>query len=292
MTCQKPKLPKNRSRSRPHRNAMSELRQDLVFHSTPAGAFDCGLMLKPKAAQAGYVDRICDDYIGILVLRGTGVFTDWNDRTWYVSPGSFIQHPPRLRHSVVPNDPTWAEFYFRFPSPQYRALHELQLIDDRPLLHPGLSADFFQRMEQMLAEAHAAVQSDLPLLLVRMHEMLVIIQRMDRHAGQRERERSIIDLACRSLGERLDESLDLADLASDLGLGYERFRKLFRQHVGHAPGEYRIRRRLDAARRLLRHDGLSIKETAYRLGYPDPFTFSRQFKRFTGQTPSTFQQTT
>ena len=247
------------------------------------------MMLKPQP-ERGYVNRIRRDYVGILVLRGEGVFTDWRDRAWRVGPGDFIQHPPDLRHSVVPASTDWAEFYFRFPAAPYRALDELGLIDARPVLHPGLSAELVQRMEQLLAEARGAVRSDLPLVLVRMHELLVAVQRMARHAGRRERERSVIDLACQRLGERLSEACDLAQLADDLGVSYERFRKLFGQHVGQSPGEYRIHRRLDAARRLLRHEGLTVKETAYRLGYPDPFTFSRQFKRHTGQTPIACQR--
>jgi AraC-like DNA-binding protein len=44
-----------------------------------------------------------------------------------------------------------------------------------------------------------------------------------------------------------------------------------------------VRHRL--ALRFLRKDGLSVKETAYRLGYAEPSGFSRAFKRWTGNSP-------
>jgi AraC-like DNA-binding protein len=45
----------------------------------------------------------------------------------------------------------------------------------------------------------------------------------------------------------------------------------------------RLRRRL--AIRLIREEGLSVKEAAYRLGFSDPAAFSRAFKRWTGSSP-------
>jgi len=45
-----------------------------------------------------------------------------------------------------------------------------------------------------------------------------------------------------------------------------------------------VRRRL--ALRLLRDEGVSVKEAAWRLGFSDPAAFSRAFKRWTGESPS------
>ena len=48
--------------------------------------------------------------------------------------------------------------------------------------------------------------------------------------------------------------------------------------------------RMQLARKYLRSPGRSIVETAYLLGFSEPSTFSRAFKRWTGQAPADYRQ--
>ncbi len=50
--------------------------------------------------------------------------------------------------------------------------------------------------------------------------------------------------------------------------------------------------RLDLARNYLLQPSRSINETSYLLGFSEPSTFSRAFKRWTGQAPTEFRETT
>ena len=77
--------------------------------------------------------------------------------------------------------------------------------------------------------------------------------------------------------------------AEYLGLGYENFRKLFRQEFQIPPHTYLIQKRLNNAKELLLQDDLSVQEIAARTGYPDSFSFSKQFKKYTTLTPRQFR---
>ncbi len=69
-------------------------------------------------------------------------------------------------------------------------------------------------------------------------------------------------------------------------LGYSRqtlYRRLKAEGVTFEEVLDGLRRRL--ALRLLREQGLSVKEAAWRLGFSDPAAFSRAFKRWTGAAP-------
>jgi AraC-like DNA-binding protein len=101
--------------------------------------------------------------------------------------------------------------------------------------------------------------------------------------------RDQVAAACRRLDCHLDEPIDLRALAEELGLGYETFRKVFRDRMRVAPGAYRVQKRIDRGCAMLVHASLSVGEVAQQLGYSDSFAFSAQFKRLVGESPSAYR---
>ena len=63
------------------------------------------------------------------------------------------------------------------------------------------------------------------------------------------------------------------------------FTRLFRQQTGVTPKRYQVNSRLSQARVLL-EEGMSVKATAFQMGYPDPYVFSKQFKALLGIAPN------
>lgn len=88
---------------------------------------------------------------------------------------------------------------------------------------------------------------------------------------------------------RLEAALESGDVGIERiarDLGYSRqtlYRRLKAEGTTYEQLLDRLRRRL--ALRLVREQGLSVKEAAYRLGFSDPAAFSRAFKRWTGSSP-------
>jgi AraC family transcriptional regulator of arabinose operon len=76
------------------------------------------------------------------------------------------------------------------------------------------------------------------------------------------------------------------DLATRAGLSTRYFSIKFKEMIGMSVQTYMIRTRIDRAQHLLMHAGMNVTEVADALGYRDIFFFSRQFKQYTGKTPS------
>ena len=86
----------------------------------------------------------------------------------------------------------------------------------------------------------------------------------------------------------LESRQSLHEIAKALGITYDHFRLRFRRATGQSPGDWLIDQRIEKAKALLQIH--SVGETAEALGYPEPFSFSRQFKKRTGISPRRFQQ--
>ena len=75
-------------------------------------------------------------------------------------------------------------------------------------------------------------------------------------------------------------------LAAMAGLSPKYFARLFAEQTGRSPLAFQILARCKAAAIQMEGTGRSVKDVAKHLGYPDPFTFSKQFRRYIGRSPS------
>ena len=79
-------------------------------------------------------------------------------------------------------------------------------------------------------------------------------------------------------------------MADACGLGVTRFAALFKEILGLSPGDYLQKRRLEAARALLKtHPELSVAEISRRVGFSHGNYFARIFRQAYGATPAVWR---
>lgn len=93
-----------------------------------------------------------------------------------------------------------------------------------------------------------------------------------------------------AIDERLAEDVPLDDIADAFGLSRRHATRLFRQHTGTSIGDYRNRRRVETARRLLAESTLSVGEIAWRTGFESGSALARAMRRTLGVSPSALRR--
>lgn len=236
------------------------------------------------ALPAGNRLKLWKDFCGFLVLRGQGRYTDQEGRGFPLAPGCFALHPLDRWHDIQRQEPQdWIEWSLACDRETALLLQGLGLCPTGPpVSRPGLGPDLLLRLEGLatVLDDPGADQARCLLAFIDcLHAladppapadpMTALVQRAQRTLAG--------DQACR---------IDLEGWARAQGCSYIHFRRHFRRLAGCAPDAWRQRHRLEAARTLLHQPDSDVTSTARRLGYASPFSFSRQFKRRYGLSPS------
>ena len=94
----------------------------------------------------------------------------------------------------------------------------------------------------------------------------------------------------RYLNDNLAAEIYLEKLAQEAGMSKYHFCRVFKQHLGMRPMQFLATRRIERAKLLLEKPGITVTSVAIRVGFNDISDFTRQFKKLTGVTPTTFKR--
>ena len=250
-----------------------------------------GFMLTPRGARS-FINRQVSAYTLLYLMEGCGRFVDWNGRAAGLRPGDLVQRMPGRTHTVRRDpDCRWLEFFLVLPASLFEALQRLGCIPvNRPLLHPGLTSLLVTNLQGVIRSLPHQAGLSAGQVVAESHALLARLFDADREHRRESVESQTVRRGREELSHDLHLRVAVREIAAEIGVGYETFRKLFRRYQGASPKEYRVRRRIDQARHLLSAEQLSVKEIAVRLGYPDVAAFVKQFRRVTGKTPSQFRE--
>ncbi|HAI14512.1 MAG TPA: hypothetical protein DCM28_22595 [Phycisphaerales bacterium] len=247
--------------------------------------------IDPGMHPAGRRYCVMGDYVIVYLMRGSAIVTDDQDQTFTFSQGDLFFRPPGIPHFVLrPQPRQWLSFALGISTEIYQSLKPLQILPQRlKIWHVG-KGDVYTRKCQRLTQTVRQGQQLSPQTLL--HRIMAWLDEMTHVKQVMQADASIprkIRQAASMLTESYDGDVDLQQIAEKIDMGYEHFRKAFTHHMGKSPMAYRITHRIGHAQSRLLETEVSVSALAEQLGYADVYTFSRQFKQFTGQSPTAFR---
>jgi transcriptional regulator GlxA family with amidase domain len=91
--------------------------------------------------------------------------------------------------------------------------------------------------------------------------------------------------------QRLEEPIDLADLARHASMSVRTFTRRFRDETGMSPGKWLLSQRVEHARRLLEGTDLPIDGVARRAGFGTTASLRQHLHAAVGVPPATYRRT-
>ena len=91
------------------------------------------------------------------------------------------------------------------------------------------------------------------------------------------------------MNEKLEQSLTLDDMCNHVNLTPAYFCSLFREKTGLSPVDYFTRLKIQRACKFLDFSDMKVKEVGRRMGFEDPYYFSRCFKKVMNISPKEYR---
>ncbi len=251
----------------------------------------------PKA-QYHYRERKhgCNDYILFYCMGGIG-HLEYGEHKCMLKANQYIILPPDQYHRYQAdiNDP-WTIYWVHFSGTK---LHELE--EQFRLVQYGQPCDIYyseeilQTWEEMYHSLDKGYAADnigfANLTLYRFLSFFIYPNRktlMQKEASGLQP--SWVDESVLLMKANIDARYTVDDLAEKAKLSASHYTALFKKSTGMSPMDYFIRMKIQYACQLLSQSRLKIKDVSDKVGYEDPYYFSRIFKKVTGKSPAQYKE--
>lgn len=223
-----------------------------------------------------------------LIVRGSGRVRLGGGRWQRIGAGAIFScdATAACRIETDPREPL-VKYFFALHGRDVRA--RLQAVRLRPgvVRHTPILAEAIAAAEEVIREGqrHHPMTAEICLKLV---ELLLLRVATGSGPAQRpsdERARESF-LRCKALIDDSAHVLQTLEAVADaVRLDPSTICRLFRRFQGISPYQYLMRRKMTLAAEHLLESGVLVKEAAARVGFQDPYHFSRSFKGVHGVSP-------
>ena len=236
--------------------------------------------------------RVLNEYQFIYISKGHGQFVSSHHKQTTVKAGDLLILFPGEWHNYYPDeDSGWDEYWVGFRGSYIEQLRSKQFFSiDNPILHIGISNSLIGLYEDLLRTAENEKSGYQIMLAGILQHITSTI--MFKHKNQPFHDSYIIEklaAARRIMKEQIEEPISPEIIATQLGLGYSWFRRMFKDYTGVSPAQYQLQLRLIRAKELLTRTALNISEIAYQLHFENAGQFATFFKKREGLTPSEYR---
>jgi AraC-like DNA-binding protein len=242
--------------------------------------------------------KVVDYYLFHHVISGKGTFRTGEFEAELAAGDSFLIHPSQLFHYVSDEEDPWRYRWVAFAGTLSDSLiAEAGLGPDHPVVHSGgdkspgdRCRSIYEAFRGRGSSASLAASGHLHLLFASLHEASAngtsSALRPDSHSEE------LVRQVVGYLSTQYAEPVTIEGMAETLGYNRAYLSRLFKQHTSLSPVTFLTKLRIDHGRRLLRErPELTVEQIASSVGFQDALYFSKQFRRWYGQSPTDYRVT-
>jgi len=236
--------------------------------------------------------RVLSEYQFVYISKGKGYFSSETTKRRSITKGEVILLFPGQWHTYCPLKETgWNEYYIGFEGAIIDKIVSHGFISpENQILEVGVNEDLvslFSTAIKVAKEDKGAAQQYLAGIVFNILGTILSMAQNKNFESKESTQK--IERAKIIMIENIHKNIDIKGIATNLGISYSLFRKVFKEYTGYAPSQYFQELKLRTAKELLAETNHSIKEIAFELNFSSYEYFLSFFKKRVGSTPMEYR---
>ncbi|APY11610.1 hypothetical protein BWZ22_10310 [Seonamhaeicola sp. S2-3] len=235
--------------------------------------------------------RVLNEFHIVLITKGTGIFESHATGKIKVSDGDIFLLFPGVWHRYKPQKSTgWTERWVGFSGAIANQFLSNGFFNaDEPIVskcNTPAVLHHFNTLFKLFDEATYGYQHVASGVCI---QLMAELHNIKSGGSNLDDLNSMISRAKSIMYKNINSSINLIEIASDLGVSYSKFRIDFKKQTGVSPLQYHLLLKIEKSKELLLNSNKSQKEIAFELGFESHHYFNRLFKKKTNLTPKQFR---
>ena len=265
------------------------LTSDLAIHSM--GYF-------PKA-EHHFIERKdgCGEFLLIYCIKGEGWFI-LNGERHTVSANQFFILPAEQEHKYGSSEENpWYIYWIHFKGTKAQYISDrLQGVQN---IEPGDKSRINDRIlffEELITALELGNDDDtICYANLSLNHLLGTFLHVQPYRNVKLREKGdqntfFISLATHYMNENIERQITLKEISSYFGYSESHFYRLFMKEIRYSPMNYFLHIKIERACQLLIHTDMKINQISFKMGFDDPYYFSRIFTKIAGMSPRKYRE--
>jgi AraC-like DNA-binding protein len=258
----------------------------------PHAVYPPNINAHPAAFRKIAEGRILPGFQMAYIADGEGIF-EAEGQSYRVIPGSVLIMFPGQWHRAKPVfEVGWNEYWVGFNGSFFAKMIEEGILSrNQVFFEMGQHNHILSRYGEIYEE----VATQPPLYQFKacssILSLIADILSRSRRMAQPDYYEVIVEKAKCLMELNIYGAINLSHISEQIGISASKLNGVFKTYTSMTPYQYYINIKIDKAQSLLEED-ISVKETAYRMGFDDQYHFSRLFKNKTGVSPSAWKKHT
>ncbi len=232
------------------------------------------------------------EYIFFYCTKGEG-WLDLNKTLTHVTPNHYFIIPKNTKHKYMADDENpWSIYWMHMDGFIAETLFKRYSLNSEKLVPIPFSEKRINQFNQIMSifdNYNYDMELEYASILSKSFISSFIYNDIGK-AINKENFENLVNSIKKYLNNHIEASVKIDEIAQTFNYSPSYICSIFKKSTGYSINHFFNLKKMQKACEYLNYTNLNVKEISYKMGYRDPFYFSRVFKKYIGVSPKTYRK--